>query len=167
MSSPDTGGVLLSGPCWCDPGASGIRYSLFYDCTGLHLDWSANDNTNSRYHCQMKLWKSAVVSAMKICQNIPAKHQLHQSNMRHQTHCSLAPGGYGSTFKSIIFRLITQNSSLGTWCEIVFRWMPQNLINRKSTLVQVMAWYCLVTSHHLSQCWPRSMLPKGGFTRSQ
>ena len=27
------------------------------------------------------------------------------------------------------------------------------------TLVQVMAWCCQATSHYLSQCWPRSMLP--------
>ena len=41
-------------------------------------------------------------------------------------------------FKSIIFKLIIQNSSLGTRCEIADRWMPQNLTNEKSTLVQVM-----------------------------
>ena len=31
----------------------------------------------------------------------------------------------------------------------------------KSTLVQVMAWCHQATSHYLSQCWPRSMLPNG------
>ena len=31
----------------------------------------------------------------------------------------------------------------------------------KSTLVQVMAWCRQATSHHLSQCWPRSMLLYG------
>ena len=37
--------------------------------------------------------------------------------------------------------------------------MPQNLTDEMSTLVQVMAWCCQATSHHLSQCWPRTMAP--------
>ena len=37
--------------------------------------------------------------------------------------------------------------------------MPLDLTDDKSTLVQVMAWCRQATSHHLSQCWPRSMLP--------
>ena len=44
-------------------------------------------------------------------------------------------------------------------CEIILRWMPQNTSDGKSTLVQVMAWCRQATSHYLSQCWPRSMLP--------
>ena len=50
-----------------------------------------------------------------------------------------------------------QSSSLGT--DIALKWMPQNLTNEKSTMVQVMAWCRQATSHYLSQCWPRSMLP--------
>ena len=42
---------------------------------------------------------------------------------------------------------------------------PQNL-NKKSTLVQVMAWCCQAQSHYLSQPWPKSMLPCG-ITRPQ
>ena len=36
----------------------------------------------------------------------------------------------------------------------------------QSTLVQVMAWCRQATSHYLSQCWPRSLLPYG-VTRPQ
>ena len=39
--------------------------------------------------------------------------------------------------------------------------MPQNLIDEKSTLVQVMAWCHQATSHYLSQFWPRSMVSLG------
>ena len=46
------------------------------------------------------------------------------------------------------------NRRLGTHCEITLRWMPQNLPNEESALVQVMAWCCQATSHYLSQCWP-------------
>ena len=41
-----------------------------------------------------------------------------------------------------------------------------DLTDDKSTLVQVMAWCCQVTSHILSQCWPRCMSPNG-VTRPQ
>ena len=55
---------------------------------------------------------------------------------------SLAPGRYGNNFKTIIFKLIIQNC---------LRWRPQNLINEKSTLVQVMGWCHQATSNCLSQ----------------
>ena len=54
-----------------------------------------------------------------------------------------------------------QDSSLGPCCEIALRWMPEYVINEKSTLVQVMAWCHQATSHYLSQCWPRSVSPYG------
>ena len=50
------------------------------------------------------------------------------------THCSL---GCGSHFKHIIFKLIIQDSSLGTHFEIALRWMPGNTFDVKSTLAQV------------------------------
>ena len=55
---------------------------------------------------------------------------------------SLAPGRCNSNFKNIIFKLIMQNSNLGTRCKIAIRWMPQNLTNEKATLVQLMAPCC-------------------------
>ena len=79
---------------------------------------------------------------------------------------SLTPKRCGSNSKSIIFKLIIQNRSLGIWCEITLRWMPQNLTNQKSTSVQVMAWCHQATNHYLNQCWPRSMSPYG-ITRPQ
>ena len=45
--------------------------------------------------------------------------------------------------------------------EIALRSMPRNIVNDKSTLVQVMAWCRQATSHYLNQCWPRSMWPHG------
>ena len=66
----------------------------------------------------------------------------------------------GNNF-SIIFKTITENSNLGTHCEIALRWMPQHFINEQLTLFQVMAWCHQATSHYLSSCWPRSMLPYG------
>ena len=72
---------------------------------------------------------------------------------------SLAPGWCGNNFESKIVKLITENSSLGIHCEIASREIPQNSTNEKSTLVQVMACCRQATSHYLSQCWLRFMLP--------
>ena len=53
------------------------------------------------------------------------------------------------------------NGGWGISYEIALRWMPLDLTDDKSTLVQVMAWCRQATSHYLSQCWPRSMSPYG------
>ena len=42
---------------------------------------------------------------------------------------------------------------MGLW------WMPQDLTNDQSTLVQIMAWCHQVTSHCLKQCWTSYMTP--------
>ena len=46
------------------------------------------------------------------------------------------------------------------------KWMPWDLTDDKSILVQVMAWCGQATSHYLSQCWPSSTSPYG-ITRPQ
>ena len=77
---------------------------------------------------------------------------------------SLAPGRCSCNLTLVIFKLILISirimriDLLSTACEIELRWIPQDLIYW-STLVQVMACRYQATSHHLSQCWPRSMLP--------
>ena len=48
------------------------------------------------------------------------------------------PGRCGINFKSIIFKLNIQNRSCDTHWEITPVWMPQNLTNERSMLVQVM-----------------------------
>ena len=72
---------------------------------------------------------------------------------------SLSPETCVSNFQDIIFKLVTQNIRLITDCKIALRWMPENLSNAKSTLVQVMAWCCQAASHYLNQCSPRSLMP--------
>ena len=39
------------------------------------------------------------------------------------------------------------------------RWMPHDLTDDESTLVQVMAWCRQATSHYLSKCWLSSLSP--------
>ena len=74
---------------------------------------------------------------------------------------SLPPGRFQFNFRWVIFKLALVNGVWGISYEIALRWMPLDLIDDKSTLVQVMAWCWQATSHYLSQCWPRSVSPYG------
>ena len=79
---------------------------------------------------------------------------------------SLAPGRFQFNFRKAIFKLILVDGGWGISYEIVLRWMPLDLTDDKSTLVQVMAWCHQASSHYLSQCWSRPMSPYG-VTRPQ
>ena len=79
---------------------------------------------------------------------------------------SLAPGRFENNFQNVFFNLIPWIDTLNNSCETIFRRMPQNPSDDKSTLVQVMAWCRQATSHYLSQCCPRSLSPFG-VTRPQ
>ena len=70
---------------------------------------------------------------------------------------SLAPVRSSCDFKSVILLIGIFKSSYDN----VLRWMPLDLTDDKSTLVQVMAWCRQATSHYLNQCWPRSPTPYG------
>ena len=66
----------------------------------------------------------------------------------------------------VIFKPI---SVINGWCisyEIGLKWLSLDFTDDKSILIQVMAWCRQATSHHLCQCWPRSMSPSG-VTRPQ
>ena len=74
---------------------------------------------------------------------------------------SLAPGRLQRNFRKIIFQLILVIDGCSISCKIVLNWMAMDLTDRKSTLVQVMAWCRQATNHYLSQCWPRSLSSLG------
>ena len=58
------------------------------------------------------------------------------------------------------------NCGSGISYKIALRWMPQDVTDDKSILVQVMAWCRQATGDYLSQCWPRYLSPHG-VTRPQ
>ena len=62
------------------------------------------------------------------------------SNANSNTVNSLAPGRFQFNFRKVIFKLTLVNGGWGISYEITLRWMPQDLTDDKSTLVQVMAW---------------------------
>ena len=74
---------------------------------------------------------------------------------------SLAPGKFEWNFRYVIFKWILVIDGWGISCEIVLIWMSLDFTDDQSTLVQVMAWCRLATSHYLNQCWPRSLSPYG------
>ena len=63
--------------------------------------------------------------------------------------------------KLVICKLLSRLDILSIFCRIALRWMPQDLIDDKLTLVQFVAWCRLATSHYLNQCWSRSVSPYG------
>ena len=72
---------------------------------------------------------------------------------------SLAPVRPGCHFKTAIFNFVLLIGFFRSSNDNVPRWMPWDVTDDKSTLVQVMAWCRQATSHYLSQCWPRSPSP--------
>ena len=72
---------------------------------------------------------------------------------------SLAPGRSECDYKNGIFNLVLLTVIFRSSHDNALQWMPQELTDDKSTLVQVMVWCRQATSHYLSQCWPRSLLP--------
>ena len=82
------------------------------------------------------------------------------------TFNSLAPGRFEPNFGEVISMLISVTDGWGISCKIALRWMPLDLTDDKSTLVQVMVWCRQATSHYLCQCWPRYMSTYG-VTRPQ
>ena len=70
---------------------------------------------------------------------------------------TLAPGKWSCNVNLVIFKLMSGIDNLSISGEIVCRWIPQDLIDDKSTLVQKMAWCHQATSHYLKQCWPGSV----------
>ena len=73
----------------------------------------------------------------------------------------LVPGRCRCNLKLVIFKLMSRVDILSISCEIALRWMPQDITDDKSTLVQVMGWCLQATSHYLGQCWPISISPYG------
>ena len=73
----------------------------------------------------------------------------------------LVPWKSGCDSKNVIFNLVFLFGIFRSSHDNALRWMPQDLTDDKSTLVQVMACCRQATSHYLSQCWLSSLSPYG------
>ena len=72
----------------------------------------------------------------------------------------IGPGRFESFFSNFKPIIVIYGYSIS--CEIALRWLPLNLTDDKSTLVQVMAGWRQAISHYPIQCWLSSMLPSLG-----
>ena len=79
---------------------------------------------------------------------------------------SFTPRRSECDFKNAIFNLVLLIGIDRDSYNNVLKCLPWYLTDDKSTLVQVMAWCHQATSHHLKQCWLRSV-SKYGVTRPQ
>ena len=74
---------------------------------------------------------------------------------------SLAPGISECDSENVNFNLVLLIDISRSSHDNALRWLPQDLTDDKSTLVQVMAWCHQATSHYLSKCWLSSLSPYG------
>ena len=113
-------------------------------CREWRCSWSSADRRCSNYLWVITnfiaLLPNKVRIILEVCGNL------------------LARGRCIRKFYSVICEHILRIKSVSTF---ELRWMPQNTIGDKSTLVQVMAWCPEATSNFLSQCCPRPVSPYG------
>ena len=112
--------VMVSCSDWCRPSSS--RQNFDMGISGLA--WANNATPASS-------WPTL---ALSCCRAILLSWRGRDGE---STHWPL--GDVAVIWKSIIFKLILKDSSLVIQCKIALRWMPQDLVNEKSTSVQVMA----------------------------
>ena len=71
-------------------------------------------------------------------------------------HLSICPLEDVVLIQMCAFRTHNLDKFRENLCEIARRWIPQSLLNEKSTLVQVMPWWRHSRNHYLKY-WPRCM----------
>ena len=110
----------------------------------IALKWMSMDLTDD---------KSTLVQVMAWC---------HQATSHYLSQCwPRSMSSYDVTRPQwdlcVIFRCIAVIIFMSIFSAINFRWTLLDSNDDKSTLVQVKAWCPTAPSHHLSQCWSRSM----------
>ena len=134
----------------------------------LHAVWFLSHVTTQRWRGSFQFFWSSGHYFVQMCRDYKmhdpktiataskrpntAKHDAILHPVRFN---SLASEGHDNNFRSNIFKIIIQNSSLGTRSEIALRWMPQKPTKEKSSLT--MSWWRQEASHYVSKCWPTYM----------
>ena len=123
----------------------------------MHQDMLARSNL-WRVNTSSVMAKSSQSHIIKII-NASLCHKGTMNQIREQWVNSLAPGRSECDSKNIIFNLVLLIGIFRSSHDNAVWWMPQDLSDDKSTLVQVMAWCHQATSHYLGQCWLISLPP--------
>ena len=117
------------------------------------------------YFTKLIIWDSGTKELFFLMKLLARWKQKLQNHMSSQEEAfavnSLAPGRTGCHFKGAIFNLVSLIRFFISSNDYAPRWMPWDIRDHKSTLVQVMAWSCQPPSHYMRQCWPSSTSPYG------
>ena len=108
-------------------------------------------------HLILLSWSSQIMLILPVMRD----HFAVKNKFRGSLFYPLAPGRSGSDSKNGIFNLVLLIGIFGSSHDNALRWMPEDLADDKSTLVQVMAWCRWATSHCLNQCWLSSFSSYG------
>ena len=137
----------------------------------LHDKERANTTGNSKLLWTQLEWlimpfrdSNILIRIIHIFQKTRVVHNLQQLDI--SLINSLAPGRSERDSRNIISYLILLIGIFRSSHDNTLWWMPQDLTDDKSTLVQVMAWCRQAPSHYLNQCWLSSLLPYS-FARPQ
>ena len=145
---------MISYMSWCG------LCNLLIEYLNIDVYWDAGD-AEGKFDTAIVMWRTNACPLMHIYFNtIHAWTHTHMYILL--THWPL--GDLDSILKvlySILFSLICIFKSS---YDNVLLWMPQDLTDDKSALVQIMAWCRQTTIHYLNQCRPRSP-SSHGFTR--
>ena len=154
-------GILLIGPWGTNSGETFIKIIIF-SLTNLHL------KVSSAKLVSILSWPQCVDIKPCCCYSYPVRQPTLLAS--HETWRRICCS-----------RLVAWTVPDGEWIDGCVHWTGgqtvvlydggspeiwQTLVGDKSTQVQVMTLCYQETSHYLSQCWPRSMLPYG-VTRPQ
>ena len=101
-------------------------------------------------------WNDVLVHSLPVSR-ISKIESYH--NMIIEKFNSLAPGKFELNSKYVTFKRILGIDDWSLSCELALIWMSLDFTDDQSALVHVMAWCRQATSHYVSQCWPRSVLP--------
>ena len=148
MTSSNGNILCVTSPLWresngCRRWRGALVFSMMYARTnGLSNSQGAGDLRRHAAHCDVNIMIRAGFSC--FCDNT----QVHTNVCN-----SLAPGRRGSNFESVISEQRLRIKIMSTSCEIALRWMPQNLTDDYSTLVQVMAWCLIQHVHYFDVTW--------------
>ena len=139
-----------------------IFYLILLGCFSVEV---ASVNGHTRHH-DLPLTHPAHCECGRKAKHTQRTSPANRHQQWYQWVNSLAPGKFEWNFRHVIFKQILVIDGWGISWEIALIWMSLDFTDDQSTLDQVMAWCRQATSHYLSQCWPRSLLPYG-VTRPQ
>ena len=124
----------------------GILMNITWNCKVLSHGVSLSTQFTLRYLCDKDHFN------VFTCSWIPPLCSLVQYNHQGARFNSLTPVRSECDSKNVIFNLVLLIGIFRSSHDNALWWMPQDLDDDKSTLVQVMAWCCQATSHYLTQC---------------